>query len=226
MEIVELKAEKREEKGKQEARRIRNEGGLPAIVYGKGNQPLKVRVDAKEFFDLTHSGAGSNVVIKLNLASEKEPPTVILKEIQRNPVKDNVIHVDFQMIALDQKIHSNVPIVIIGDSVGLKEGGVMNVGHRELLVEALPMDVPSSIEADITDIAIGDSFRVGDVALSDKYSILNDEDDTIASIVPPAAIVEEVVEEELEEVAEGEEVPEGEEAEEAAPGKEGEREEG
>jgi len=205
MEIVELKVEKREEKGKQVVGKIRREGGLPAIIDGKGSDSLKVKIDAKEFFDLTHSGVSSNVVIKLNMDGSKDSPTVILKEIQRNPVKDNVLHVDFQRIALDQRIQANVHITPVGESVGLKAGGVMNIGIRDVLIEALPTDVPSIIEADITNIDIGDSFKVKDIPLNDKYTILNAEDDTILSIVPPAA-EEEVVEEGLEEVAEGEEV--------------------
>lgn len=203
MEILELKASERSIKGKQNARKIRNEGNLPAVVYGMGSEPMPLTINAREFYNMTHAHAGANLIIKLNLDGAKTAPTVILKEVQKNPVRDNVLHVDFHRIKLDQLIHAAVSINVVGDSVGIREGGVLNVMLRELTVEALPTDIPEVIDIDITTVGINESVKVGDIPVSDKFSILTSEDETIVSIAPPT-VVEEVAPEEITEVAEGE----------------------
>lgn len=214
MEILELKVEERQATGKENARKIRGQGLLPAVLYGQDSESIPLTVDARDFFNLTHSGAGAHVIIKLKMDGDKKAPTVIVKEIQRDPIRDKVLHIDFQKIALNEKIQASVPVNIIGDSVGIREGGILQHGTWELEVEALPTDIPGHIEVDITDIHVGESIRVRDLPAIEKVLIVAAEDDVIASIIPPPTLKEAAIAPEEEEVEPSPEVV-GEEAEKA-----------
>lgn len=206
MEILELAVQDRPGKGKEYARKIRSQGLLPAILYGHDRDSVPLMVSARDFFNLTHSGAGSHVIIKLKMDSEKAAPMVIVKEIQRDPIRDTILHVDFQKIALNERIQASVPVSIIGDSVGIREGGILQHGLWEVQVEALPTDIPDHVEVDISNLHVGENFRVKDLPSTDKVSIVSDPDDIIASIVPPPTLKEVAVAPEEEEAAPAPEV--------------------
>jgi large subunit ribosomal protein L25 len=210
-----LKAEPRTETGKGAARKIRASGRIPAVVYGHGVEAMPVTVDAKELFHLLHTDAGMNVLVDLRVNSDNM--LAMPREIQRDHIRGTFIHVDFLRIARDEKITVEVPIHLVGESHGVKEGGVVEHHLWNLQLECFPQDVPSAIEADISALGIGDSLKVSDLKVSDKATVLTPTEETIVSIVHPQVLV---VEEEVPEEVEGEEEAEGAEAAEAAEGAE------
>jgi large subunit ribosomal protein L25 len=149
----------------------------------------------------------------------------VLKEYQLDPVRPRLLHIDLHEVRLDQVIQSQVAVEPVGESPGVKEGGVLTLVLREVNVEALPMEVPDRLELDISAVTIGDSLRVGDIVAPEGVKLLDDPDAVVLTVTPPTK-VEEPEPEELEEELEGEEGVEGEAEGEAAPSAEGESESG
>jgi large subunit ribosomal protein L25 len=197
-----LKVERRDAAGKGVARKIRAVGGVPGVVYGHGVEPMKVTVDSKELFHVLHTAAGMNVLIDLRVDSEHL--LAMPREVQRDHLRGRFLHVDFIRIARDEKIAVEVPIHIVGESHGVKEGGVVEHHLWDLHVECFPQDVPSAIEADITALGINESLKVSDLTVPEKVTVLTPLEETVVSVVTPQILkVEEAV---PEEIAEGEEV--------------------
>jgi large subunit ribosomal protein L25 len=213
---VKLTAESRDGVGKGAARKIRAAGKVPAVLYGPEVEPKRLEVDARELWHALHTDAGTNVLI--NLRVDGDTFLTMPREVQRDIVRGTLLHVDFLRIRKDVAIQVEVPIHLTGESVGVKEGGVVEHHLWELRIECLPTAVPESIEADIARLTIGDSLHVSDLRLPGDVTLLTPEEETIVSVVPPPVleIPEELAPEE--EVAEGEEVPEGEEIAEGAEG--------
>src|SRR6059036_1010059 len=161
-----LKADARSDTGKGAARKIRAGGRVPAVVYGHGVEPLPVSIDAKELFHLLHTDAGMNVLVDLRVNSDQM--LAMPREIQRDHIRGTFIHIDFLRIARDEKITVEVPIHLVGESHGVKEGGVVEHHLWNLELECFPQDVPSAIEADITGLGIGDSLKVNDLKVPNK----------------------------------------------------------
>ena len=199
-----LKAELREGAGKGFARRIRMAGRVPAVVYGHGSDPLHVSVDSKELFHLLHTEAGMNVLIDLRVDGDHF--LAMPREIQRDHLRGRFLHVDFLRIARDEKISVEVPIHLVGESHGVKEGGVIEHHLWTLHMECFPQDVPGSIEADISRLGIGDSLRVEDLRIDPKLTVLTPTDETVVSVVTPQVLL---VEGEVEEAVEGAEAETG-----------------
>jgi large subunit ribosomal protein L25 len=197
MDLVELKAEQRDA-GKATTKRVRADGRIPAIFYGHGIDPLSLSIDAKTFRSVIHSEAGTNVILKLMIDGKKGNHTAIIKDIQRHPVKDYFFHIDFLKIAMDEKIQAKVPVNVVGESIGVREGGVLQHGLWEIEVEALPANLPENIEIDVSELAIGGAVRIADLVVGDDVAILTDPEETVVSVVPPTELKEEeVVEEEM-----------------------------
>ena len=195
-----LKADKREDSGKGVARKVRAAGRVPGVVYGHGTDPLKVTVDSRELFHVLHTDAGSNVLIDMRVDGERF--LAMPREVQRDHLKGVLLHVDFLRIARDEKISVEVPIQLVGESHGVKEGGVVEHHLWTLHVECFPQDVPASIEADISGLGIGDSIKVEDLPLPSTVTVLTPTEEVVASVVTPQVLeVEEAVPEELEEAA-------------------------
>jgi large subunit ribosomal protein L25 len=215
-----LVAERRDESGKGVARKLRAAGRVPGVLYGHDLPAIPLSVDAREMFHVLHSGAGSNVL--LDLVVDGDDHLAIPREIQRDYIHNKLIHVDFLAVSRTETITVDVPIIEIGESVGVKEGGVVEHHLRDLHVECLPQDVPEQIEVDITNLSIGDMVHVNDIVVPKGVTILTNPEDAVLSVITPAALR---VEAELE--LPGEEAPEaaveGEEVE-AAPTEEGEGE--
>ena len=213
---VKLTAESREGVGKGAARKIRAAGKVPAVLYGPALEPMRLAVDALQLWHALHTDAGTNVLI--NLAVDGDTFLTMPREVQRDIVRGTLLHVDFLRIRRDVAIQVDVPVLLIGESVGVKEGGVVEHHLWELRVECLPTQVPESIEADISSLAVGDSLHVSDLSIPQHITLLTPAEETLVSVVPPPVLeVEEVAPEEEEgEVPEGE-VPEGEAAEGEAP---------
>ncbi len=208
MEILELNAQPRTEQGKGAAGRIRSQGRVPGVLYGEKLETQPISLDDRELHVIL-AKEGGNAIVKLVVDGGK-PHTAIIKEIQRNPMRDELLHVDFMKIALDEKIVTHVPITVVGDSIGVREGGTVQQALRELEIEALPTQVPDHVEIDITELAIGGSLRVQNIVTPSDVAVLSNPEDMVVSVVPPVHFEEAipVPEGEEEEVTEvGEEAP-------------------
>lgn len=215
-----LTAEIRSGVGKGPARQARMKGLVPAVLYGHDLEPIALTVDSLELYRVLHTDAGANVLIELKV--DKDSHLALAREIHRDHVKGRFVHVDFLAIRRDQKITVEVPVRIIGESVGVKEGGAVEHHVWDLKLECLPGDVPESIDADVSGLAIGDSIRVSELPVPHGIDVLtNPEEVVVAVVIPQLLKVEEEVPEG--EVVEGEEgeVVEGEEGAEGAPEGEG-----
>lgn len=212
MDIVTLNARIRHGRGKGKARTLRAGGRIPAELYGTGNTSLSI--DDHELELMLKNPKSSRGVISLTVENgDKLNKTVMIKEIQRDPVKANLIHVDFHEVRMDQKITASVPVATTGICIGVENGGVLQIVRREIEISCLPGDIPEQIEIDITDIDIGESVHVEDIALSGEMGIPHDTNFTVVTIVSPRKEEEEeVVEEETEEGVEGEEAETAEES--------------
>jgi len=194
MEDIILEAEVREGKGKSYAKRLRKDGLVPAVVYGV-DEPVSIQFDPEVLSSLLNTSAGSNVVFKLKVVGEKNKErSVIVKDLNYNVMNGSYVHVDLLEIRMDQKITVSVPLLLEGDAVGIKMGGVLSQVLRELEVECLPVDIPEQILLDITDVDIGGVLHVRDVAVPENVSLLNELDDPVLSISVPAEEEEEVEE--------------------------------
>ncbi len=197
-----LTAEARAGTGKGVARKVRAAGRVPAVVYGHGIPPVHVSIDAKDLYHVLHTAAGANVLI--DLAVGKDRMLAMPREIQRDHLQGRFIHVDFLRIARDEKIAVEVPIHIVGESHGVKEGGVVEHHLWTLHVECFPQDVPAAIEADISALGINESLRVNELLVPATLTVLSAQEETVVSVVTPQILkVEEAApaEEAAEEVA-------------------------
>ena len=216
---VTLKAVRREDTGKGSARRARAGGRVPAVVYGQGIDPIPIEVDRREFVTALHTDAGMNVL--LNIEVDGSSTTALTRELQTDPVRGTLLHADFVKIDLKQEVEVEVPVHLVGESPGAKEGGVLENPLFTLHVRCLPTNVPEAIEADISGLNIGDALRVAELGEFPDFQILNDPDAVVASVAAPIteeqleAMVAEVGAEGVEEVPE--EAPEGEPAPEEEP---------
>src|SRR5579862_188244 len=204
-ESTSLKVHAREPEGSRAARRLRREGDVPGVVYGGGEDPLSFRVQARELrLALQHAGA------VLDLAIEDAASTpVVVKDLARHPVSGETLHIDLLRVRLDVKIQSTVGLELRGadDAPGVKEGGVLEHVTRELTIEALPTDIPDSIQHDVSAMVIGDTVALSAVRAPANVEIVGDPETVIATLTPPRLQVEaeEEIEEETEVVGEGEE---------------------
>jgi len=191
-----LEAIKRTTKGKNEARRMRVAGKIPAVVYGaqKAGEPPapeSVSVDPKPFLRILHSASGLNTLITLKVEGSGDA-RVLVKNVQLDPVTHHPLHADFFRVNMDRKITVTVPIALRGESRGVKQdGGVLDFIHREIEVEVLPANIPDKIEVDISDLGIGDSVHVRDLAANAAWTPLSDPDMMIVHVVV-IKVVEEV----------------------------------
>ncbi len=212
-----LKVDRREETGKGAARKIRAGGRVPGVVYGRGGEPILITVDSRELFHTLHTDAGMNVLVELRVDGDQM--LAMPREVQRDYLRGQLKHVDFLRIARDEKITVEVPLQLIGESPGVKEGGVVEHHLWDLQLECFPQDVPTSIEADISKLGMNESLKVAELTVPDTVTVLSDPDEVIVSVVPPQIL--RVEEEEEAELAEGEGAPEGEAAGEGGGGSSG-----
>ncbi len=184
---VTLQAVKRGDKGKNEARRHRAAGRLPAIVYGTGNQAISVTVEPKALSRILHSDSGANTLITLHLDGESDT-RVLVKEYQLDPITHDLLHADFYRVAMDKVIQVTVPIELKGEAKGVKlQGGIVDFVTRQIEVECLPGDIPDQIDVDITELMMNDGVRVRDLATGGKWTSITDADTLIVHLVAPRA---------------------------------------
>jgi len=220
MEQVTLRAETGRETGSRPSRRLRREGRVPAVVYGRGLEALSVSVDRRDLYGALHSEAGANALINLEVGKKKY--LTVAREVQRHPVRGEIEHLDFLQISLDEAIQAEVGVEFVGEAAGTVEGGIVEFVQTSVIVEALPTEIPRYVTLDISGLGIGDSASVADLPDMEGVTYVSDPDMALVTVVVPAALVVEAeVEEEL---VEGEEPLEGEAAAEAAEAAEDEAE--
>ena len=186
MEKVLVKAEVRPGVGKRAAKDLRNQGLIPANVYKGGKEAMNLQLSERELSQALQTGAGENVLITLKISGGEKAvkdKTVLIKEIQREPIQYAILHVDFNEISLTDLLKVNVPLVAHGEPVGVKaDGGILEHVLRELQVECLPSDIPEKIEVDVSAMKIGDSVLVKNITAPEGVKVTNDPE-LIAMIV-------------------------------------------
>lgn len=205
-ERIKLDVLPRESRGSAEARRLRASGMVPGVLYGGGKNAHPFTVTERELRRVLTGDHGLHAILDVVFDGQKTAHHAVLKDYQLDPTRARLLHIDLHEVRLDQPIHAQVAVELVGESPGVKEGGVLTLVTREMNVEALPMEVPDHIELDISGMAIGDSLRVSDLPALDGVTYLDDPDAVVANVSAPR--VEE--EPEPEEPAEGEELEEGE----------------
>lgn len=194
MQQVRLEAQKREASGKGAARGMRRAGNLPGVLYGRKNEVIPIQINARGFRDFLQN-YGENAFINLEIA-DHGTENVMVKEIQRDPVSNQLLHTDLLRISMDEPITSAVPITLIGAAPGIQEGGILEFPHRQLTLYCLPTLLPDEIEVDINELEIDDRLSVEDISLPEGIEIIDDPNTRIVAVVPPRIEEEPEVEDE------------------------------
>ena len=177
-----LEAQPRTPGTKNDARRVRGDGKIPAVVYGAGKSAVPVAVDPRQVSRILHSETGHNSVFDLALDGEKTKAMIV--DWQYEPIKGSLLHIDLKRIAMDQKLRVNVPIELIGEPAGVKQqGGLLEQIVREVEVECLPADIPNVIELSVAELVFGVVLRVADLPKNDRVRLLTDADQPVAHII-------------------------------------------
>lgn len=188
MEKVILKAEVREESGKKISKGLRRAGSIPAVVYKGGKDALKLQVLVRDFEQVLRTKAGENVIVTLKITGtdkSAKDKTVLIKEIQREPIKDMILHVDFNEISLTEMLKVNVPLAAHGEPEGKKEGGTLEHIMWELEVECLPTNIPEKLEVEVSSLKIGDAIYVKNIIAPEGVKILTDPELIVMIVKPP-----------------------------------------
>jgi large subunit ribosomal protein L25 len=187
MEMRELTIQKREGLGKGAAKRLRRAGQVPAILYG-GASPVNIAVAPRDVFRLIHGHEGSTQLLKVSFADNGESRMAIIRDIQFDPVSEDLIHVDLQEVAMDRAIQVSVAVHHVGDAIGVRENqGILEMILREVQVSCLPGNIPAVLEADVSGLQINDVLTVKDLKVPEGVRILNDPSQAVVTVAPPAA---------------------------------------
>ena len=215
-ERVKLEVQVRDARGSAEVRRLRKEGTIPGVIYGGGNDPAAISVSERTLRKALTGAGGLHAILDVVVqgADGNAARPAILKDYQQDVITGRVTHIDLHQVRLDRAIQAAVVIQLVGESAGVKEGGVLSQVTREITVEALPMEIPEHIDADVSEMQVGDTLRLADVRPIEGVTFLDDLEETVLASVSAPTVFEEP-EVEVEEGEEGEELPEGEEAPEA-----------
>jgi large subunit ribosomal protein L25 len=200
-ERVKLTVSERTQLGSAESRRLRRQGLIPGVLYGRSD-PVAISIGEREFRAALGTSAGSHAVLDVQVDGGSAH-SAILKDFQRDKVRGTILHVDLQEVRLDQPIQAAVSVTLVGDAAGVREGGVLTQITNEVNVEALPLEIPQHLEADVSGLGIGDTLRLAQVEVPENVKLLDDPEETVI------ASVQLVREEPVEEVEEGEEAAEG-----------------
>ncbi len=202
MEEIILEIQSREEVGKNKVKDLREQGFIPAIIYSEGKKSQTIKVSHKQLWHLIHQHRIESMVINLKMPDDKKQKgkACLIKEIQYDPVKGDIIHVDFNEVSLTKAIKVNVPVVAKGEPIGVKqEGGSLEHALWEIEVECLPTDIPKDVEIDVSNLKLGEAIHVKDVVLPPNVKALSNPDTIVFSVIAP------IKEEAPAEVVEGEE---------------------
>ncbi|MGQ9843949.1 MAG: 50S ribosomal protein L25/general stress protein Ctc [Spirochaetota bacterium] len=200
MEAHVLPVEKRTQTGKNANHKIRAQGYIPAILYSHG-ESQSIMVQKKNFFKVFKGHISENVLIDLEIKDESGSQVkAFVKDYHRHPITDEILHVDFFRVTMTEAISTKVPIEIIGAPIGVKQGGILEIIEREIEVECLPADLPQKITIDVTNLSIGQSIHIKDIAAPKGVTILSTPNTVIVSVLAPHKVVEEAAQAVVEEV--------------------------
>jgi len=201
LELIELKTNIRTTVGNGPARRLRQAGQIPAVLYGPKTESVLLSVNRNDFDLVLKKGRIGQIILNLVIQNNGETYNrpAMIKELQVHPVSRKFLHIDFYEIDMDRKITAGIPIVTTGTSVGVERGGILQIIRRELEVQCLPFEVPESIEIDITDLDMGDSVHVEDITLDGEVEFLGESNLTVVTVLTPKIEEEPEEEEEVEE---------------------------
>ena len=213
---VDLQARPREERGKNAARRLRDSGMLPAVLYGDGDGASTALAVPDRVVDYTLQHIGDNALYDIDLGAGGSTARIV--DVQRDPVSGRLLHVDFAPVDMQQRIEVTVPLHVVGEAPGTEEGGVLQQVAYEVQIETLPGDIPQELTLDVSSLGMNENLILADLRLPEGITLVSDPEEVAAIVTAPTEITEEdleaagVVEEEPEEVVEeGEEAAEGEE---------------
>ncbi len=178
-----------ESRGKNEARRLRKSGRIPAVLYGARKPAMAISLDPKQVARILHSESGHNTIFDLRVGDESTKAMIV--DWQYEPIKGALLHIDLKRIAMDERLTVAVPIVLKGEAAGVKtQGGILEQTLREVEIECLPGDIPSHIDVDVTELVFGKMLRVADLPKDARFKYCTDEDQTVAHIVSVKEVAE------------------------------------
>jgi len=214
MEQIFLDIEARKETGRSKVQDLRDAGFIPAVVYGKGSKAEPIKVPHRQLVQLLHQHGLENIIINLKSADSKKAKPCLIKELQYHPTTGDIVHIDFNEISLTKVIKVNIPVIAKGEPAGVKqEGGSLEHILWEVEIECLPTDIPKGVEVDVTNLKIGDSLHLKDIAFPSGVKVLTDPEAIILSVSAPikeevpVEAVEGEVKQEPEVIKEKKEVP-------------------
>jgi large subunit ribosomal protein L25 len=186
MKTIELTVERRATKGKNEARRTRAKGKIPAVVYGAGRDTVPITVDARSLSDAFRGGAGENAIFLLKLQGSDQTRHAMIRDLQRDPLSRRPMHLDFVRVLMDTKVRVRVPVEIVGVAKGVKtDGGILDFVTREIEIECLPGNIPEHLPVDVTELSIGDALRVSDVPAPEGIEVVDDAEKVVLHVAHP-----------------------------------------
>ena len=186
-----LTATRRHETGKGVARRLRAAGQVPAILYGKDQEPIALTLNAWEALHLFHSISVENTIVNVRIDDEKEELETLVREIQMHPFRPDLVHVDFYCIERGVALEVDIPINFIGTPQGVRDGGSLEVILHEFRVKCLPGNIPETIDVDVSGLNIGDSIHANEISTGEGVELLTDPVQTVCSVSAPRAEEEE-----------------------------------
>lgn len=190
MATVSFNATARDATGKGAARTLRSKGQIPAVIYGHGREPQALSLNARDLDKLLGHIQAESTVIEVSVGGTTAK--TLIREIQRHPIKRQILHVDFQALVAGEKVTVSIPIVLTGIAEGVRlEGGVLDQTLRELEIEVDPSNIPDHVEMDVTNMVIGDSLHVSDIKLPAGVEVLDDPESSVAVLAAPRAVIEE-----------------------------------
>src|SRR5712691_8529775 len=188
MKTIELNVERRSTVGKNEARRTRAAGRVPAVVYGAGKPNVPVSLDRKALADAFRHGAGENAIFLLKLAGSDQSRHAMIKDFQRDPVSRKPLHIDFDRVLMDTKIRVKVGIEVVGSAKGVKtEGGILDFVTREVEIECLPGHIPEHLPIDVSELSIGDALRISQIPPIEGVTVVDDPEKVLVHVTHPTA---------------------------------------
>jgi len=185
MEELRIKAETRRDRGKGPARRARSQGAIPGILYGRDVEPVALSVSARDWRLLEAHGRSNAVIrMELNDNSKMEERPVMIKNVQKAPVDHTVLHIDFLQVSMERVVQVEVPVHLVGNPVGVVNGGVVEQHLRSVMIESLPGQIPERIDIDISSLDIGDSIHINEISLP-GVKLLDHPDVAVVGVTPP-----------------------------------------
>ncbi|HKC80313.1 MAG TPA: 50S ribosomal protein L25/general stress protein Ctc [Gemmatimonadaceae bacterium] len=190
MATVSLNADARDAKGKGAARTLRSRGQIPAVIYGHGRDPQALALNARDLDKMLSHIQAESTVIEVTVGGHIAK--TLIREIQRHPIKRQILHVDFQALVAGEKVTVSIPIVLQGIPEGVRlEGGVLDQTLREIEIEVDPSSIPDHVEYDVTNMVIGDSVHISDLKVPEGVEVLDDPETSVAVLAAPRAVIEE-----------------------------------